>query len=295
MILSVVKSGPGETPHPGATPGPQDIERFLQEDIENQDLTAALLPENTRASAVVVSREAAILCGTAWFDAVFRTLSPEIVIQWQACDGDRIEAGSVLCALEGPAAPLMTGERTALNLLQTLSGTATLSRQFAERVQGSNLRVLDTRKTLPGLRLAQKYAVRVGGCHNHRLGLYDGVLIKENHIRAAGSIKEALKAARDVTPPGIEIEIEVENLQELDEALASGARRILIDNFSPEMRAAAVTKAKGLAKLEVSGNLGMEDLNEIARSGVDYVSIGALTKNLRAVDLSMQVTITDRP
>jgi nicotinate-nucleotide pyrophosphorylase (carboxylating) len=196
----------------------------------------------------------------------------------------------MLCRLEGPARLLMTGERTALNLLQTLSGTATLSKRYAEAVEGTTLKILDTRKTLPGLRNAQKYAVKIGGCHNHRIGLYDGILIKENHIRAIGSITLAVEAARNLGRQ-VMIEVEVESLEELDEALSAGVQRILIDEFTPAMREAAVRRSRGRAELEVSGNVRIEDLPEIARSGVDYVSIGSLTKHLRAVDLSMQVEI----
>lgn len=280
--------------HPGATPTDDEIRRFLSEDVGKQDLTAALLPEKAQARALVIVREPAVLCGTFWFEAVFWALDPKVRIEWKAKDGDLLQADRCICELEGEAFALMTGERTALNLLQTLSGTATLSSFYAEKVKGSGLKVLDTRKTLPGLRLAQKYAVHIGGCHNHRLGLFDAILIKENHIRALGSIGEAMESARRLAPPGVEIEIEVESLEELDQALKAGATKILIDNFTPEMRSEAVARSKGLARIEVSGNICLEDLAEIARSGVDFVSIGALTKNIRAIDFSMQVTIEDR-
>ena len=274
----------------GEYPDPADIDRFLAEDVGTGDLTAETLPKHLKASATVITREAMVLCGKHWFDGVFRRLDSGVAIEWLHAEGDWVEAGETLCRLQGPAHSLMTGERTALNLLQTLSGTATVSRCFAEAVRGTALKVLDTRKTLPGLRNAQKYAVKVGGCHNHRIGLYDGILIKENHIRAIGSIRLAVQAARQLNP-NVMLEVEVESLDELDEALTAGVTRILVDEFTPAMRLEAVQRSRGLAELEVSGNVKMEDLAEIAKSGVDYVSIGSLTKHLRAVDLSMQVVI----
>ena len=274
----------------GESPDPADIDRFLAEDVGLGDLTAATLPKNLAASATVITREPMVLCGSAWFDGVFARLGSEVAIEWLHREGDWVAAGGILCRLQGPAHILMTGERTALNLLQTLSGTATLSKRYADAVQGTTLKVLDTRKTLPGLRDAQKYAVKVGGCHNHRMGLYDGILIKENHIRAIGSITLAVEAARRLNQK-VMIEVEVETLEELDEALSAGVSRILVDEFTPAMREEAVRRSRGLAELEVSGNVQIEDLPEIAQSGVDYVSIGSLTKHLRAVDLSMQVVI----
>ena len=274
----------------GESPDPADIDRFLAEDVGLGDLTAATLPKNLAASATVITREPMVLCGSAWFDGVFARLNSEVAIEWLHQEGDWVQAGDILCRLQGPAHILMTGERTALNLLQTLSGTATLSKRYADAVQGTTLKVLDTRKTLPGLRDAQKYAVKVGGCHNHRMGLYDGILIKENHIRAIGSITLAVEAARRLNQK-VMIEVEVETLEELDEALSAGVSRILVDEFTPAMREEAVRRSRGLAELEVSGNVQIEDLSEIAQSGVDYVSIGSLTKHLRAVDLSMQVVI----
>jgi nicotinate-nucleotide pyrophosphorylase (carboxylating) len=274
----------------GESPDPTDIDRFLAEDVGTGDLTAETLPQHLSASATVITREPMVLCGRAWFDGVFSRLGSGVVTEWLHQEGDWIEANEMLCRLEGPARLLMTGERTALNLLQTLSGTATLSKRYAEAVEGTTLKILDTRKTLPGLRNAQKYAVKIGGCHNHRIGLYDGILIKENHIRAIGSITLAVEAARNLGRQ-VMIEVEVESLEELDEALSAGVQRILIDEFTPAMREAAVRRSRGRAELEVSGNVRIEDLPEIARSGVDYVSIGSLTKHLRAVDLSMQVEI----
>lgn len=274
----------------GEYPNPTDIDRFLSEDVGAGDLTANTLPRNLSATATVITREPMVLCGRAWFEAVFIRLGGGVGIEWLHAEGDWVETNDILCRLEGPAHRLMTGERTALNLLQTLSGTATLSKRYADAVKGTGLKVLDTRKTLPGLRNAQKYAVKVGGCHNHRIGLYDGILIKENHIRAIGSITLAVQAARELNQD-VMIEVEVESLKELDEALSAGVTRILVDEFTPAMRKEAVKRSRGLAELEVSGNVQIEDLPEIAKSGVDYVSIGSLTKHLRAVDLSMQVVI----
>lgn len=277
-------------PHPGEKPNPADIDRVLSEDVGTGDLTAATLPDQLEAQAIVVTREPMVLCGTSWFDAVFDRLDPDTRIKWHFRDGEPVEADRILCQLEGRARTLMTGERAALNLLQTLSGTATLARRYADALQGSSLRILDTRKTIPGLRDAQKYAVTIGGCHNHRIGLYDGILIKENHIRALGSISKAVEAAKGLGKP-VMIEVEVETLEELDEALAVGVTRILIDEFTPEMRKEAVARTRGRAELEVSGSVALDDLAEIAKSGVDFVSIGSLTKHVRAIDLSMQVVI----
>jgi nicotinate-nucleotide pyrophosphorylase (carboxylating) len=259
----------------------------LAEDVGAGDLTAALIPEDTRAEADVISRETAVLCGAAWFDAVFRQLDPRVTIDWRAADGDRIEPNQVLCALRGPARALLTGERTALNFLQMLSGTATLARRFADTVAGTGATILDTRKTLPGLRLAQKYAVRCGGCRNHRIGLFDAVLIKENHIMAAGSIAGAIAAARRLHP-GVTVEIEVENLAELEEALAAGPDIVMLDNFDLATMAEAARIAGGRVKLEASGNVHFDTVRQIAETGVDYISIGGLTKDVRAVDLSMR-------
>jgi nicotinate-nucleotide pyrophosphorylase (carboxylating) len=259
----------------------------LAEDVGAGDLTAALIPEDARAEATVISRETAVLCGAAWFDAVFRQLDPRVAIDWRAADGDRIEPNQVLCTLRGPARPLLTGERTALNFLQMLSGTATLARRFADAVAGTGATILDTRKTLPGLRLAQKYAVRCGGCQNHRIGLFDAVLIKENHIMAAGSITGAIAAARCVHP-GVTVEVEVENLAELEEVLAAGPDIVMLDNFDLATMAEAVRIAGGRVKLEASGNVSFDTVRQIAETGVDYISIGGLTKDVRAVDLSMR-------
>lgn len=259
----------------------------IAEDLGGGDLTAALIPEQARAEATVISREPAVLCGTAWFDQVFHQLDSRIQVHWQAADGDRIERDQLLCTLGGPARALLSGERTALNFLQTLSGTATLARRYADAVAGTGATVLDTRKTLPGLRQAQKYAVCSGGCQNHRRGLFDAVLIKENHILAAGSITQAVSKAKQLYP-GVTVEVEVENLAELEEALQAGPAIIMLDNFDlATLRQAAIFTA-GRVKLEASGNVSLDTIREIAATGVDYISVGSLTKDVRAVDLSMR-------
>ncbi len=259
----------------------------LAEDVGAGDLTAALIPEAAQAEATVISRERAVLCGAAWFDAVFHQLDPRIRIEWQAADGDRVEPDERLCTLRGPARTILTGERTALNFLQALSGTATLARRYADAVAGTGATILDTRKTLPGLRLAQKYAVRCGGCQNHRIGLFDAVLIKENHIMAAGSITNAIATARRLHP-GVMVEVEVENLTELEEALAARPDIVMLDNFDLVTMAEAVRMTAKRVKLEASGNVTTTTVRAIAETGVDYISIGGLTKDVRAVDLSMR-------
>ena len=266
----------------------------LAEDIGNGDLTAALIPESAQAEATVISREYAVLCGSAWFDAVFRQLDPRIHVGWQAADGDHIAPDQLLCTLRGPARPLLTGERTALNFLQLLSGVATLARRFADAVAGSGATILDTRKTLPGLRLAQKYAVRCGGCQNHRIGLFDAVLIKENHIMAAGSISEAIATARRLHP-GVTVEVEVENLAELQEALVAQPDIVMLDNFDLAAMREAVRITAHQLKLEASGNVNFDTVRQIAATGVDYISIGGLTKDVRAVDLSMRFQLQNQP
>jgi nicotinate-nucleotide pyrophosphorylase (carboxylating) len=265
----------------------EQVRAALAEDVGTGDRTAALIPADATGGAHVVSREAAVLCGTAWVDEVFRQLDPRVAIDWLACDADAIVPGQTLCRLAGPARSLLTGERAALNFLQTLSGTATLARRWANAVAGTGARILDTRKTIPGLRLAQKYAVTCGGCHNHRVGLYDAVLIKENHIAAAGSVTAALQAAQREAA-GLEVEIEVETLDQLYEALAAGARRVLLDNFPRERLREAVAITAGRARLEASGGVTLETVRAIAETGVDDISVGALTKDVRAVDLSMR-------
>lgn len=264
-----------------------DVARALAEDIGSGDLTAALIPAQAQAKATVISREAAVLCGSAWFTAVFEQLDPNMSITWQAQDGERIVPDQLLCTMHGAARALLTGERSALNFLQLLSGTATIARRYADAVAGSAATILDTRKTLPGLRRAQKYAVRCGGCQNHRIGLFDAVLIKENHILAAGSISNAIRQARQLHPQ-VKLEVEVENLHELEEALSAQPDIVLLDNFTPELLAQAVRITQGRAKLEASGNVNLQTVRDIAASGVDYISVGALTKDVRAVDLSMR-------
>jgi len=258
----------------------------LAEDIGSGDITAVLVPEHQTAQATVISREPAIVCGMAWFNAVFSELDSRVDIDWLVRDGDAVHSDQALCKLSGPARALLSGERTALNFLQTLSATATLSHRYAETVADLPVRILDTRKTIPGLRNAQKYAVRIGGCDNHRAGLYDGILIKENHIAAAGSIDSAVKQVR-ADNPNIPVEVEVENGTQLLQALEAGAERLLLDNHSlPELTAAVKTVA-GRAGLEASGGVTLDNIREIALTGVDYISTGSLTKDIKAIDLSM--------
>jgi nicotinate-nucleotide pyrophosphorylase (carboxylating) len=265
------------------------VRRALHEDVGGGDLTAALVPEGACSVAHVVSREQAVLCGTRWFDHVFQTLHASVRIEWRARDGDEIEAGRALCRLSGPTRALLTGERTALNFLQTLSGTATTTRRHTSALEGTGTKLLDTRKTLPGLRAAQKYAVRCGGGHNHRLGLYDGILIKENHISAAGSIGAAVAAARSLYP-GTLIEVEVETLAGLEQAITAGADIALLDNFSLGDLREAVVRNAGRVRLEASGGYDLATLREAALTGVEYISVGALTKHVRAIDLSLRLT-----
>ncbi len=260
----------------------------LAEDIGTGDITAQLIPAERLAHASVITRERAVISGSAWVDSVFRQLDPRVAVHWQVVDGEQVEAGRVLFQLEGPARALLSGERTALNFLQTLSGVATRCRHYADLVKGTGVRLLDTRKTLPGLRLAQKYAVTCGGCHNHRIGLYDAFLIKENHIAACGGIAEAIAAAHRIAP-GKPVEVEVESLGELEQALAAGVDIVMLDELSLEDMRTAVAINAGRAKLEASGGISDETLRSIAETGVDYISIGALTKHVQAIDLSMRL------
>ena len=264
------------------------VKKSLAEDIASGDLTAQLLPETLTTQAQVITRQSGVLCGTDWFDAVFLSLDPDCKIRWQAIDGDAIRPGQTLCELSGSARALLTGERSALNLLQTLSATATTTRRYVDAVAGLPVKIMDTRKTLPGLRLAQKYAVLAGGGHNQRVGLYDGILIKENHIAAAGSIKAVLAAAFSLAPANVTVQIEVENMLQLDEALNAGAKLILLDNFDLEALCSAVKHTNGRAELEASGGITLSSLREVAETGVDRISIGALTKDIEALDLSMR-------
>ncbi len=263
------------------------VARALAEDIGVGDLTAALVPAQAFAQAYIIAREPGVLCGSAWAEAAFRQVEPRIRIDWQSSDGDCVTAGAALCALEGPSRGILTAERTALNFLQALSGTATCARRYAEVVRDLRATVIDTRKTLPGLRSAQKYAVAVGGCGNHRMGLYDFILIKENHIAAAGGVTAALTAAREQRA-GVPIEIEVETLEQLEEALVAGAERILLDNFDLPGLRKAVRVTAGRARLEASGNVAFDGLRKLAETGVDYISVGALTKHIHALDLSLR-------
>ena len=271
-------------------PSSAEIAAFLAEDIGSGDLTANLIAETVYARASVVTREAMVVCGQAWFTAVFAQLDTAVSIEWCCQEGDWLEADAVVCRLHGPARALLSGERTALNLLQTLSATASVARQYAQAVAGTGCRILDTRKTIPGLRRAQKYAVSCGGCFNHRIGLFDAILIKENHIIAAGSIAQAVTLAR-ASGQAVMVEIEVENLDEFQQALAVRPDRIMLDNFSLADMRQAVALNQGLAELEASGNITLHTIRGVAETGVDYISIGALTKNVNAVDLSMRIDL----
>ena len=272
-----------------ATIGP-GVAAALAEDVGAGDLTATLIDPEAVVGAQILARESLVLCGEEWVNQVFRQLDETIIVDWYIGDGGRADAGDIVCKLVGPARALLTGERTALNYLQTLSGTATTTAQYAAALEGTGVRLLDTRKTIPGLRLAQKYAVTCGGGHNHRVGLFDAILIKENHIKAAGGIKAALEAAR-ASGEDVLIEVEVENHEELLEALDAGAARILLDNFSiAELEQAVATNREYgyvAAELEASGNVTLDTIRDIALTGVNYISTGALTKNVAAADLSM--------
>jgi nicotinate-nucleotide pyrophosphorylase (carboxylating) len=267
-----------------------NVRRALLEDVGGGDITAQLIPAQRLAKATIISRDAAVIAGTAWVDAVFRQLDPRVAVHWQVADGDRVKPDQTLFHLEGPARSLLTGERSALNFLQMLSGVATRARYFADMVSGTQVKLLDTRKTLPGLRLAQKYAVTCGGCHNHRIGLYDAFLIKENHIAACGGIAEAVAAAHRIAP-GKPVEVEVESLAELGMALDAGADIIMLDELSLDDMREAVRLTAGRARLEASGGINDDTLRVIAETGVDYISIGAMTKDVKAVDLSMRLSI----
>ena len=264
------------------------VTQALAEDVASGDITAELIGANVQASGRIVTREDGILCGTAFALEAFQQIDPSCHVEWAAQDGDAIAADSLVCTLSGPARALLTGERTALNFLQLLSGTASTAGKYAARVAHTGVKLLDTRKTVPGLRLAQKYAVSCGGCYNHRIGLFDAFLIKENHISAAGSIAEAVAAARDVAPDK-PVEVEVENDAELEHALTAGADHIMLDNFTLEALRDAVSHTAGSAELEASGNVTDETLVAIAETGVDFISIGALTKHVSALDLSMRI------
>ena len=266
----------------------RNVRLALEEDIGSGDLTAQLVPADQVATATVISREEAVLCGSAWLEACFRLLDKNIHIQWHAEEGARIHPNQMLCEISGNARTLLTAERCALNFLQTLSGVATVTRRYVDAIAGTSAAVLDTRKTLPGLRLAQKYAVTVGGGKNQRIGLYDGILIKENHIAAAGGIRLALAAAQK-TGGTVPIQIEVESLEQLQTALDAGANLILLDNFPPELMREAVILTADRAQLEASGNITLDNVRTVAETGVQRISIGSLTKNVKALDLSMRI------
>ncbi|MCK9718385.1 carboxylating nicotinate-nucleotide diphosphorylase [Pseudomonas syringae pv. syringae] len=267
-----------------------NVRRALLEDVGSGDITAQLIPAERLAKATIISRDASVIAGTAWVDAVFRQLDPRVAVHWQVTDGDRVSPNQALFHLEGPARSLLTGERSALNFLQMLSGVATRAQYFADMVAGTQVKLLDTRKTLPGLRLAQKYAVTCGGCHNHRIGLYDAFLIKENHIAACGGIAQAIEAAHRIAP-GKPVEVEVESLSELRQALDAGADIIMLDELSLDDMREAVRLTAGRASLEASGGINDDTLRVIAETGVDYISIGAMTKDVKAVDLSMRLSL----
>ena len=267
-----------------------DVARAFAEDIGQGDATAGLLPVGARAQAQLTCRDAAVIAGSAWFDACFRQLDPAVQIDWLVRDGDRVSPGTLVCRLAGHARSLVTAERSALNFLQLLSATATTTAEYVAAVAGTSVRVLDTRKTVPGLRVAQKYAVRCGGGQNQRMGLYDAILIKENHIIAAGSIPAAVAAGRQLHPD-LPLEVEVENLAELDQALQAGVDRIMLDNFELAQIREAMVHTAGRVPLEVSGNVDLHTIGDFARTGVDFISVGALTKHVRAIDLSMRLKL----
>jgi len=264
-----------------------DVARALAEDVGDGDLSAAAISAERREEAQVVARVAGVICGRPWFDAAFHGVDPAIAIEWLVGEGERVEADTILCRLSGPARGLFTAERTALNFLQLLSGVATATRAYVDAVAWTGAHILDTRKTLPGLRAAEKYAVACGGGHNHRMGLYDEAMLKENHIHAAGGITAAIGALREAHPAA-RLTVEVENLEQMREALAAGADRLLLDNFAPADLRRAVTETAGRAVLEASGGIGLEGVRTVAATGVDCVSVGALTKDIRALDLSMR-------
>ncbi|NRP52866.1 MULTISPECIES: carboxylating nicotinate-nucleotide diphosphorylase [unclassified Marinobacterium] len=265
-----------------------NVRLAIEEDVSTGDITAELIPESQQANAEIISRDQAVIAGSAWVNEVFKQVDPTVEVDWKVADGDSVAPNTLLFTLKGSARSLLTGERAALNFLQTLSGTATLAKQYSDKVANTPVKLLDTRKTLPGLRLAQKYAVTCGGCYNHRIGLFDAFLIKENHILAAGGIESAISQAKS-NHPGKPVEVEVESFDELNQALEAGADIIMLDNFTPDQMREAVALVDGRAKLEASGNITDDTLVSYAETGVDYISIGALTKHCRAIDLSMRL------
>ena len=269
----------------------QQVKLALAEDIGSGDVTAQLLPAQQHALATVIARETGILCGQQWFNEVFAQLDKTIRVDWHANDGEALTANQTVCTISGPTRALLTGERAALNFLQTLSGTATITHQYVAAISDNKTHLLDTRKTIPGLRLAQKYAVRCGGGTNHRIGLYDMILIKENHITSEGSVSAAMQAALAMAKGKVDIEIEVESLEQLQEAIEAGATRILLDNFTIDKLRKAVLLTAGRAALEASGNITLNNIRQIAETGVDFISTGAITKHVRALDLSMRINV----
>jgi nicotinate-nucleotide pyrophosphorylase (carboxylating) len=267
----------------------RNVTAALEEDVGSGDITAELLPQDRIGEATIITREAGVICGRQWVEQVFASVDDRIALDWCVDDGARVTAGDTLLRATGPARGLLTAERTALNFLQTLSGTASRSHEYAQMVEGTGVRLLDTRKTLPGLRDAQKYAVRCGGCHNHRIGLYDAFLIKENHILACGGIHAAVMRARE-TAPGKPVEVEVESMDELLQAIDAQCERVMLDNFDLESMREAVSVTQGRVELEASGNVTLATLRPIAETGVDYISIGALTKDCKSLDLSMRLS-----
>jgi len=264
------------------------VRAALEEDIGSGDLTAQLIPADARGHATVITRQHVVLCGTQWFEACYLAFDPDCRIGWKVKEGETARPNQALCDIDGNARTMLSAERCSLNFLQALSATATLTRRYVDAVAGTGAKIMDTRKTLPGLRVAQKYAVKTGGGHNQRIGLFDGVLIKENHIAAAGGIGKAMERAMSITPPGVSIQIEVESLEQLDQALDAGAKLILLDNFSLSNMRLAVTRTAKRAELEASGGITLETVRGIAETGVDRISIGALTKDVQAADLSMR-------
>ena len=265
----------------------ENVFNALKEDIGEGDITAELIPHDNISLATVISREDCVFCGVDWFEETYRQIDEQVLIDWSIEDGDKVEANQILCTLSGSSQSIVSGERAALNFAQTLSATATLSARYAKKLEGTNTKVLDTRKTIPGLRMAQKYAVSCGGCENHRIGLFDAYLIKENHINACDGIKKAVEKAHFANPD-INVEVEVENIDELQQAIDAGADRVLIDNFDIETLKTAVTICQGKVTSEASGNITLENIREVAETGVEYISTGALTKDIKAIDLSMR-------
>jgi len=270
----------------------KDVESCIDEDVKTGDLTAGLIPENAIIEGKIIARESGIICGSAWANEAFRQVDPNIEVDWQATDGDLVEDQTVICYLSGNARAILTAERQALNLMQTLSGTATTASIYAKEISHTKAKVLDTRKTIPGLRDAQKYAVLTGGGHNHRMGLYDGILIKENHLRCGKSLEDVVKTAIKIAPEGALVELEVERLEQMERGIEAGIKRVLLDNFTLDELKEAVKINNDRIDLEASGNVSIDTIKEIAETGVDYISSGAITKHVKALDLSLLFDLT---